>query len=145
MGSMQELNSPETAWEPSAPLVAISILNWNSWRHTLECIGSVRQLEYPNYLIVVVENGSGNESLAELRAWAKAHFREGGAFVEYSREVAVAGGDAAMEQDLQRCGSFRRLVLIRQRGKPWIYGREQCGDPVCFAPPAARRVRLFPQ
>ena len=112
MAMIQELNSSETAWEPSAPLVAISILNWNSWRHTLECIESVRQLEYPNYLIVVVDNGSGNESLAELRAWAKAHFREGGAFVEYSREVAVAGGDAAREQDLQRCASFRRLVLI---------------------------------
>jgi GT2 family glycosyltransferase len=112
MAEVQGLNSLGLPREPASPLVAISILNWNGWRHTLECIASVRQLDYPNYLIVVVDNGSSNESLAELRAQAKAYSREGEAFVEYRREVALAGGDPAREQDLQRCGSNRRLVLI---------------------------------
>ena len=43
------------------PLVAISILNWNGWRDTLECLESVRRLDYPNYLAIVVDNGSWDD------------------------------------------------------------------------------------
>jgi len=96
----------------SSPRVVISILNWNGWHDTLECLTSVRQLDYPNYLIVVVDNGSGDESLEELRAWAKTHFREGDAFVEYRREVALTGGEAAREEGLEHGASSRRLVLV---------------------------------
>ena len=94
------------------PLVGISILNWRGWRDTIDCLESVRRLRYANYLAVVVDNGSGDESLEELRSWAKAHFQEGDAFVEYGREVALAGGDPAREEGLERCASSRRLVLV---------------------------------
>lgn len=112
MTKISGLTSSALVREPSSPPVAISILNWNSWRATLECLESVRQLQYPNYLIVVVDNGSGNESLEELRAWANRHFRQSDAFVEYQREAAIAGGDPAREAGLERCGSSRRLVLV---------------------------------
>ncbi len=49
-----------------APRVAVSILNWNGWQDTLECLESVRRLDYPNYLSVVVDNGSWDDSLAIL-------------------------------------------------------------------------------
>jgi GT2 family glycosyltransferase len=95
-----------------SPRVVVSILNWRGWRDTIDCLASVRRLRYPNYLTVVVDNGSGEASLEELRAWARAHFQEGDAFVEYCREVALAGGDTAREESLERCASSRRLVLI---------------------------------
>ncbi len=100
--------APQESW----PLVTISILNWNGWRDTIECLQSVGRLRYANYLTVVGDNGSSDGSLEELRAWAKAHIGEGGAFVEYSREVAQAGGSTVREEVLERCPSSQRLILI---------------------------------
>ncbi len=111
-GEKLRLDSSEPAREPSRPLVAISVLNWNGWRDTLACLESIRQLHDSNYLIVVVDNGSGDKSLEELRSWAQAEFPEGDAFVEYRREVALAGGDRAREAGLERYASRRRLVLV---------------------------------
>lgn len=43
------------------PKVAIIILNWNGWEDTIECINSLINLTYPNFSIVIVDNGSTNE------------------------------------------------------------------------------------
>ncbi|WP_279385264.1 glycosyltransferase family 2 protein [Methanosarcina barkeri] len=43
--------------------VAIIILNWNGWEDTIECLESVYQIEYPNYDIVVIDNGSKDNSI----------------------------------------------------------------------------------
>ena len=80
---------PAAAGEASgAPLVAISILNWNGWEDTLECLESVRQLNYPNFLTVVVDNGSTNGSADKIRAWAEENLGPGDVFADYSRETA---------------------------------------------------------
>lgn len=47
----------------SSPRVAIIILNWNGKEDTLECLASVGQMEYPNYEIIVVDNGSSDDSV----------------------------------------------------------------------------------
>jgi len=94
------------------PRVVVSILNWRGWRDTIECLRSIGKLRYANYLTVVADNGSGDGSLEELRAWGKAHFREGDGFVEYCREIALAGGDPSREGHLERGASGRRLVLV---------------------------------
>jgi hypothetical protein len=56
--------SPET-W----PRVAIIILNWNGWRDTIECLESVERLTYPNYQVVLVDNGSADDSVDRIREW----------------------------------------------------------------------------
>ncbi len=40
------------------PRVSIIVLTWNEKRHVLECLDSLRRLEYPNLEIIVVDNGS---------------------------------------------------------------------------------------
>jgi GT2 family glycosyltransferase len=40
------------------PTVYFSILNWNQKDITLECLESLAQIDYPNYEVVVVDNGS---------------------------------------------------------------------------------------
>jgi len=50
------------------PLVAIIILNWNSWSDTLECIIACRKLLWTNLCILVVDNGSTDDSVARIRA-----------------------------------------------------------------------------
>lgn len=47
--------------------VGVVLLNWNGWRDTIECINSVQKLEYKNIAVIVVDNGSTDESLSELR------------------------------------------------------------------------------
>lgn len=51
----------------SHPLVFIIILNWNGWRDTLACVESCRQLTWPNFRIVIVDNSSSDGSEVILR------------------------------------------------------------------------------
>jgi hypothetical protein len=95
------------------PKVAISILNWNGWQDTIDCLESVRRLEYTNYLIIVVDNGSWNDSAARIRAWAKRSLPDQAAFVDYRRETALDGGIPSSEAQLDAAESPNRLVLIR--------------------------------
>lgn len=45
------------------PRVTIIILNCNGKEDTLECLASVGQLDYPSYEVVVVDNGSTDDSV----------------------------------------------------------------------------------
>lgn len=107
--------SPQSRLGPSAefPLVAISILNWNGWQDTLQCLESIRQLDYPNYLIIVVDNGSSNGSADKIGAWAEESFGANRVLADYSRETALAGGDSETERALDGASSRNRMVLIR--------------------------------
>jgi len=48
------------------PRVGIVILNWNRRQETLDCLASLGRLEYPDYEIVVVDNGSEDGSAAAI-------------------------------------------------------------------------------
>jgi GT2 family glycosyltransferase len=47
--------------------VAIVIVNWNGYEDTIECLDSLRSLEYPNYLVIVVDNASSDDSGRKIR------------------------------------------------------------------------------
>lgn len=49
------------------PRVGAVILNWNGWQDTAECLESLRGLAYRNLEILVVDNGSADDSVAQLR------------------------------------------------------------------------------
>ncbi|MDP4089618.1 MAG: glycosyltransferase family 2 protein [Bacillota bacterium] len=49
------------------PLVYIIILNFNSFDETLRCIDSVRDVEYENYKVVVIDNNSQDGSVDILK------------------------------------------------------------------------------
>ncbi|MEW6685478.1 MAG: glycosyltransferase family 2 protein [Candidatus Edwardsbacteria bacterium] len=50
------------------PLVYIVILNWNNWWDTLECVSTLEETNYPNFKILIVDNGSSNDSVERLRS-----------------------------------------------------------------------------
>jgi len=50
------------------PRVFIIVLNWNGRDDTLECLGSLQALAYPDYTVLVVDNGSTDGSEDAIRA-----------------------------------------------------------------------------
>jgi len=51
-----------------APFVVIVVLNWNAWQETTKCVADLLRLDYPRYRIMVVDNGSRDGSVEQLRA-----------------------------------------------------------------------------
>ncbi len=49
------------------PTVAIIILNWNGKEDTIECLESLKQITYPDYEILLVDNGSTDGSVECFR------------------------------------------------------------------------------
>ena len=49
------------------PRVAITILIWNGKEDTLKCLRSLREDTYVNKEIIIVDNGSTDDSVEEIR------------------------------------------------------------------------------
>ena len=49
------------------PKASIVILNWNGLEDTIECLESLREVTYPNYEIIVVDNASTGGDVEALR------------------------------------------------------------------------------
>lgn len=49
------------------PKVSIIILNWNGKEDTIECLESLKHITYPNYEILLVDNGSTDGSIDYFR------------------------------------------------------------------------------
>lgn len=73
----QEVIQEQEPTVNSSPHVVIVVVNWNGWRDTIECLGSLAQLKYARYNIIVIDNGSTDNSLHEITSWAKLSHRDG--------------------------------------------------------------------
>jgi len=70
------------------PKVVIVILNWNGLADTLECLESLKMIAYPNYVVLVIDNGSkGND--AEI---IKQKFGDFVCTIEEEKNLGFAGG-----------------------------------------------------
>ncbi len=49
------------------PKISIIILNWNGKKDTLECLSSVEKVDYSNFEILLVDNGSADDSVNAIR------------------------------------------------------------------------------
>jgi len=104
------------------PRVSIIILNWNGWKDTVECLESVYRIAYPNYDVIVVDNGSRDESLKKVKDYANGQIavesnflcypteKKSLPYIEYSRTRAETGG--GKEDQISGFPSNRRLILI---------------------------------
>lgn len=46
--------------------VSIIILNWNGWKDAIACLKSLYQINYSNYNIILVDNGSADDSVNQI-------------------------------------------------------------------------------
>ena len=49
------------------PLVYIILVNWNGWKDSIDCIESLKKIDYKNYKIIIVDNGSLDGSYEILK------------------------------------------------------------------------------
>ncbi len=84
-GSMMPgAGAPHSGARPSGepPAAAAVILNWNGWRDTIECLESLQHLDYPSLRIMVIDNGSTDDSPARLRAWGEGNLTPAANFLK---------------------------------------------------------------
>ncbi|HEC88424.1 MAG TPA: glycosyltransferase family 2 protein [Thermoplasmata archaeon] len=105
------------------PKVSIIILNWNGWKDTIECLESVYQITYPNYDVILIDNGSEDESIEKIKEYCEGKIKVNSKFfeysilnkpinfIEYNREEAEAGG--GKEEEIADLPSNRKLILIK--------------------------------
>jgi hypothetical protein len=65
------------------PNVSIIVLNWNGWNDTIECLESLYQINYPNYNVIVVDNGSEDESIKKIKDYCNGEIEVKSDFFEY--------------------------------------------------------------
>ena len=49
--------------------VSVIILNWNGWQMTIECLESLYQNIYDHFYVIVVDNGSQDNSIEEIKKY----------------------------------------------------------------------------
>lgn len=83
--------------------IAIVILNYKNWLDTVECIESFNNQEYLNYRLIVVENGSENNSIDsiinELKIKDQSCNKER-KFIQYSQDDTLSENIISMESSL---------------------------------------------
>jgi GT2 family glycosyltransferase len=116
--------------------VYILLLNWNGWQDTVECLESLFRLDYPDFRVIVCDNGSTDGSLEKIKGWAEGRVPAAApaghplsglssppvpkpvSVAEYDRIAAEAGGDGHENS---------RLVLIRTGGNLGFAGGNNVG------------------
>ena len=103
--------------------VYIVVVNWNGFDDTIECLESLFRLDYQGFRVVVCDNGSCDDSLQRIVAWAQGRLSTPDAkakslskhltgpsvekplaYAVYNRQQAEQGGDLNHDPS---------LVLIR--------------------------------
>ena len=88
------------------PRVAVIVLMWNGWEVTVDCLESLRRIDYPNYKVVAVDNASTDGSEERI----KIDFPE----VELIRNIKnlgfAAGNNVAIARALQ--GGADYILLL---------------------------------
>lgn len=65
------------------PAVTVIILNWNCWEDTIECLESLYRVSYLNFEIIVVDNGSEDDSRTRIREYCRGELEPESEFSEY--------------------------------------------------------------
>lgn len=123
------------------PRVAIIVLNWNGKEDTLDCLASLERLDYPAMDIIVVDNGSSDDSVSAIRAgYPAVHL------IELDENLGFVGGNNIGMIEAQRLAAdfvlllnndtvvapdfLRQLIAAAQNGQfriagPLIYYHQQ--------------------
>ena len=88
-----------------SPKVAVIVLNWNGGVDTIDCLASLRALDYPKFFIAIVDNGSTDNSVAAIgKAFPELEILQTGANLGYA-----GGNNFGIKHGLEKAADY---VLI---------------------------------
>lgn len=90
------------------------VLNWNGWRDTAACISSLAQMRYANNQVIVVDNGSGDDSACRLR-----HEFPSLQLIETGRNLGFAAG----------CNVGIQRAIEQRADFVWLLNNDTIADP----------------
>jgi GT2 family glycosyltransferase len=94
--------------------VDVVVLNWNGWRDTLTCLTSLSLQDYPNFKVLVVDNGSTDDSVQQIiRAMPSVELLQTGA------NLGFGGG----------CNVGIRHALSRNADYVWLINSDATAHP----------------
>ena len=99
-------NGPEVTNHSSSPFVVIVVLTWNDTQMTIECLESVFDSDYPNFKVVLVDNGS-EEPCGEI---LKARFEDVELLVLPENRGFTGGSNAGLERGIELGGEYIHLI-----------------------------------
>jgi GT2 family glycosyltransferase len=113
------LVSPSGSWVGAGERVAILVLNYSGWRYTVECLESLGHLRHREFWVVLVDNGSTDDSVDQIRAWARGEvpvespfFKEPG-WAKPVRLVEYEGEPSLEQVALEPAAEAPYVTLIR--------------------------------
>jgi GT2 family glycosyltransferase len=90
------------------------VINWNGWSDTAACLASLRCLQYENFDVVVVDNGSTDDSVSRIR-----EAFPGIELIETGKNLGFAGG----------CNIGIRWALRQGANFVWLLNNDAVVDP----------------
>lgn len=104
------------------PKVAIIVLNWNGWQDTIECLESVYQISYPDYEVILIDNGSKDQSLEKIKEYAIGNLEVNSEFMRYDGDnkpikvIELTKEQSEKMKDLgdrKICPSNKKITIIK--------------------------------
>ncbi|ASI99332.1 glycosyl transferase family 2 [Thermococcus celer Vu 13 = JCM 8558] len=119
------------------PRVSIIILNWNGWGDTIECLESLYRITYPNYDVIVVDNGSEDKSVEKIKEYARGKIKVNSKFFKYNPKNKPIKVFEIDEGEAKR-GKFnrplyekldvdRRMILVKNKDNYGFAGGNNVG------------------
>ena len=99
------------------PKVFILLLNWNNWDQTKECLESLEFLNYSNFAVLLIDNGSDDNSLEKMREFQNQNPQMEIVILENGKNLGFGGGnntgiDYALKQKIILTSPSSLLITI---------------------------------
>lgn len=111
--------------------VAIIILNYNGWRDTINCLKSVYALEYENYHVILIDNGSTDHSIEKISEW----ITKAGLTLFIIEDHEILDGELKLRNIFERYSSLKaneRIIVIKSKRNMGYSGGMNLGFQFIF-------------
>lgn len=108
------MNETSNDFPERLPRIGCVLVNWNGWQDTVECLDSLKRQTYTNLEVIVVDNGSTNDSVARILSahpWVHLHRTE--------KNLGFATG----------CNEGTRAACQRRADYIWLLNNDTVAPP----------------
>jgi hypothetical protein len=92
--------------------VYIIILNWNGTNNTIECLDSLKKINYPNFQIILVDNASSDSNFRNLKTWCNQNFKNINIFLQEEVKNNITSDT---DRIYKITPSHEKLIIIRNK------------------------------